>query len=135
MYSEKIVVGAGTEYPLNGLMTLPSDLSKPVPAVVMVHGSGASNMDEKVLKLTPFKDLAEGLAVPRKTGGQPESRIVLPAVNTKVPVAVEIRAELLPRYQIHHLLHCFYSAFTDHCPFPFVVMPHAVPAAPWPVVM
>ena len=62
MYSEKIVVGAGTEYPLNGLMTLPPDLSKPVPAVVMVHGSGASNMDEKVLKLTPFKDLAEGLA-------------------------------------------------------------------------
>ena len=62
MYSEKIVVGAGTEYPLNGMMTLPSDLSNPVPAVVMVHGSGASNMDEKVLKLTPFKDLAEGLA-------------------------------------------------------------------------
>ena len=62
MYSEKTVVGAGTEYPLNGLMTMPSDLSKPVPAVVMVHGSGASNMDEKVLKLTPFKDLAEGLA-------------------------------------------------------------------------
>ena len=28
----------------------------------MVHGSGASNMDEKVMKLTPFKDLAEGLA-------------------------------------------------------------------------
>ena len=62
MYSEKIVVGAGTEYPLNGMMTLPSDLSNPVPAVVMVHGSGASNMDEKVFKLTPFKDLAEGLA-------------------------------------------------------------------------
>ena len=62
MYSEKIVVGAGSEYPLNGLMTLPSDLSNPVPAVVMVHGSGASNMDEKVMKLTPFKDLAEGLA-------------------------------------------------------------------------
>ena len=62
MYSEKIVVGAGTEYPLNGMMTLPSDLSNPVPAVVMVHGSGASNMDEKVFKLTPFKDLAEGFA-------------------------------------------------------------------------
>ena len=62
MYSETIIVGAGTEYPLNGMMTLPSDLSTPVPAVVMVHGSGASNMDEKVLKLTPFKDLAEGLA-------------------------------------------------------------------------
>ena len=61
MYSEKIVVGAETDYPLNGLLTLPGDLSKPVPAVVMVHGSGASNMDEKVMKLTPFKDLAEGL--------------------------------------------------------------------------
>ena len=62
MYSETIVVGAGTKYPLNGLLTLPGDLSKPVPAVVMGHGSGASNMDEKVMKLTPFKDLAEGLA-------------------------------------------------------------------------
>ena len=61
MYSEKIVVGAETDYPLNGLLTFPGDLSKPVPAVVMVHGSGASNMDEKVMKLTPFKDLAEGL--------------------------------------------------------------------------
>ena len=62
MYSEKIIVGAGTDYPLNGLLTLPDDLSEPVPAVVMVHGSGASNMDEKVMKLTPFRDLAEGLA-------------------------------------------------------------------------
>ncbi len=33
-----------------------------MPAVVFVHGSGSSNMDEKVGKLTPFKDLAEGLA-------------------------------------------------------------------------
>ena len=30
--------------------------------MVFVHGSGSSNMDEKVMKLTPFKDLAEGLA-------------------------------------------------------------------------
>ena len=62
MICENIVVGAGTEYPLNGMLTLPDDLSSPVPAVVMVHGSGASNMDEKVGKLTPFRDLAEGLA-------------------------------------------------------------------------
>lgn len=62
MYSEKIIVGTGTEYPLKGLLTFPDVLSEPVPAVVMVHGSGASNMDEKVMKLTPFKDLAEGLA-------------------------------------------------------------------------
>ena len=62
MISEKIVVGAGTEYPLNGLLTLPDTLDAPVPAVVLVHGSGASSMDEAVKKLTPFKDLAEGLA-------------------------------------------------------------------------
>ncbi len=62
MTSEKVVVGNGTDYPLNGLLTLPDDVSGPVPAVVMVHGSGPSNMDERIKKLTPFKDLAEGLA-------------------------------------------------------------------------
>ena len=61
MICENIVLGAGTKYPLKGLLTLPeSDV--PVPAVVLVHGSGSSNMDEKVMKLTPFRDLAEGLA-------------------------------------------------------------------------
>ena len=62
MYREKVSIGEGTEYPLNGLLTLPDGASAPVPAVVMVHGSGASNMDEKVMKLTPFRDLADGLA-------------------------------------------------------------------------
>lgn len=62
MKRQAIIVGQGTNYPLNGLLTLPDDLSRPVPAVVFVHGSGSSNMDEKVKKLTPFKDLAEGLA-------------------------------------------------------------------------
>ena len=62
MYREKVVIGEGTEYPLNGILTIPDGTAGPVPAVVLVHGSGASNMDEKVLKLTPFKDLADGLA-------------------------------------------------------------------------
>lgn len=62
MICKKIVLGRDTEYPLNGLLTLPDDLSEPVPAVVLVHGSGPSDMDEKVMKLTPFRDLAEGLA-------------------------------------------------------------------------
>lgn len=61
MIREKVIVGEGTEYPLNGMLTIP-ETGGPVPAVVMVHGSGSSNMDEKVLKLTPFRDLAEGLA-------------------------------------------------------------------------
>ena len=61
MITEKIIIGENTKYPLNGVLTLPDDLTSPVPAVVFVHGSGSSNMDEKVGKLTPFKDLAEGL--------------------------------------------------------------------------
>ena len=62
MMEERIVIGENTKYPLNGLLTLPADVAIPVPAVVFIHGSGASNMDEKVGKLTPFKDLAQGLA-------------------------------------------------------------------------
>ncbi len=61
MTEEKRTVGAGTPYPLPALLTLP-DTDRPCPAVVFVHGSGSSNMDEKVGKLTPFKDLAAGLA-------------------------------------------------------------------------
>ena len=62
MITQNIIVGEGTKYPLKGIITLPDVLTKPVPAVVFVHGSGSSNMDEKVCKLTPFRDLAEGLA-------------------------------------------------------------------------
>ena len=62
MIEERIIIGENTKYPLKGLLTLPVDTANPVPAVVFVHGSGASNMDEKVGRLTPFKDLAQGLA-------------------------------------------------------------------------
>ena len=62
MTEEKIVLCADPAYPLNGMLTLPDDLSEKVPAVVFVHGSGSSNMDEKIYKITPFRDLAHGLA-------------------------------------------------------------------------
>ena len=62
MIQEKIVVGKGTKYPLDGILTLPDNVDGAVPAVVLVHGSGSSNMDEKVGKVTPFRDIAEGLA-------------------------------------------------------------------------
>ena len=61
MKQEKIIVGEGTKYPLQGMLVLPEGTGK-CPAVVFVHGSGSSNMDEKVMKMTPFKDIAEGLA-------------------------------------------------------------------------
>ena len=62
MTEEKIMIGEGTDYPLDGILTFPENAEKPFPAVVMVHGSGPSNMDEQVFKLSPFKDLASGLA-------------------------------------------------------------------------
>ena len=61
MKQESIIIGQNTRYPLKGMLTLPEGVG-PFPAVVLVHGSGSSNMDEKVGKLTPFRDLAVGLA-------------------------------------------------------------------------
>ena len=61
MIEEKIILGKNTRYPLKGMLTLPEGPG-PFPAVVLVHGSGSSNMDEKVGKLTPFRDIALGLA-------------------------------------------------------------------------
>ena len=61
MKQEQIILGQNTRYPLKGLLTLPEGQG-PFPAVVLVHGSGSSNRDEKVGKLTPFKDIAQGLA-------------------------------------------------------------------------
>ena len=46
---------------LPGVLTVPKG-EGPFPAVVLVHGSGASDKDETVGNLKPFRDLAEGLA-------------------------------------------------------------------------
>ncbi|MGG4264519.1 alpha/beta hydrolase family protein [Peribacillus simplex] len=62
MTDEKIVIGVGTKYPLNGMLTIPDETNGLLPAVVLVHGSGPSNMDEKIGNNYPFKDLAEALA-------------------------------------------------------------------------
>lgn len=62
MTNEKIVIGSGTKYPLSGILTLPTEGNRLFPAVVLVHGSGPSNLDEKIGNNAPFKDLAVGLA-------------------------------------------------------------------------
>ena len=45
-----------------GILTVPKG-EGPFPAVVLIHGSGASDMDENVGNVKPFRDIAEGLAV------------------------------------------------------------------------
>ena len=62
MIEEKIVLGQGGEFPLNGILTLPDGADGPVPAAILVHGSGSTNMDEKIYANRPFRDIAEGLA-------------------------------------------------------------------------
>lgn len=62
MLEEKIVIGAETKYPLNGILSIPTQTGGLFPAVVLVHGSGPLNMDEKIGNNYPFKDLAEGLS-------------------------------------------------------------------------
>ncbi len=62
LLEEEVVVGEGTKYPLPGTLTLPKNASGPLPAVVLVHGSGPSDRDETVGLAKPFRDLAWGLA-------------------------------------------------------------------------
>ena len=46
---------------LPGILTVPKG-EGPFPAVVLIHGSGANDMDETAGNIKPFRDLAEGLA-------------------------------------------------------------------------
>ena len=61
MIEEKIILGQGSDFPLDGKLTLPDGADGPVPAAILVHGSGSTNMDEKIMANRPFRDLAEGL--------------------------------------------------------------------------
>ena len=55
------------ELNLKGLLTLPAKASDPLPAVVLVHGSGPSDRDETVRGTKLFRDLAHSLAqLPRE---------------------------------------------------------------------
>ncbi len=56
-----IVVGEGTDWPLNGMLTRQNG-KQSKKAVVLVHGSGGSDMDEGVFAYKPFRDIAWGLS-------------------------------------------------------------------------
>lgn len=59
---EEVIVGAGTAHPLKGILTLPKDQVQPLPSVVLVQGSGASDLNEAAYAYMPFRDIAYGLA-------------------------------------------------------------------------
>ena len=58
---QDFTVGSG-EWSLPGTLTLPAGKTGPLPAVVLVHGSGPNDRDETVLANKPFRDLAWRLA-------------------------------------------------------------------------
>ncbi|MDI4649632.1 alpha/beta hydrolase family protein [Cohnella hashimotonis] len=62
LVEEEVVIGEGTAYPLKGTLTMPRGADGPLPAAVLVHGSGPSDRDETVGGYKPFRDIAWGLA-------------------------------------------------------------------------
>ena len=61
MIEETVIVSSDEKFPLDGILVLPENLSTPVPAVVLVHGSGPNDKNEQIKKTALFKDLAEAL--------------------------------------------------------------------------
>jgi alpha-beta hydrolase superfamily lysophospholipase len=57
-----IVIGEGTDFPLDGILSMPDNRVESVPAAVIVHGSGPSDMDGNLFGNTPYRDIAEFLA-------------------------------------------------------------------------
>ncbi|MCL2589229.1 MAG: alpha/beta fold hydrolase, partial [Oscillospiraceae bacterium] len=59
-----ITIGAGTAFPLDGILSIPDDATGPVPAAIIVHGSGPSDMDGTMPGAgnTIYLEIAEFLA-------------------------------------------------------------------------
>jgi len=57
-----VIVGDGTDFPLNAMISIPDNATGKVPAVVLVHGDGVFDMDEELFGNRPFRDIAEYLA-------------------------------------------------------------------------
>lgn len=58
---EERAVTIGDEFPLNGIFTVPKDTENP-PVVLLVQGSGSTDMNSTIFANTPFQDIAYGLA-------------------------------------------------------------------------
>ena len=56
-----VTVDAGDGHPLDGILAIPKT-GTPCAAVVLIHGSGPSDMDASIGANAPFRDLAQALA-------------------------------------------------------------------------
>jgi hypothetical protein len=57
-----VIIGEGTDFPLNGLLTMPVNPVGKIPAVVLVQGSGPSDMDGTLFGNRPYFDIAAYLS-------------------------------------------------------------------------
>ncbi|MCL2855355.1 MAG: alpha/beta hydrolase [Defluviitaleaceae bacterium] len=62
--AEALVIGEGTQWALDALLTVPEGASaeNPVPVVILVPGSGANSMDSSLFENRPFFDIADYLS-------------------------------------------------------------------------
>jgi len=62
--AEPVVIGEGSMWALDGLLTMPNTASadNPVPALILIPGSGANNMDSSIFENRPFFDIANYLS-------------------------------------------------------------------------
>jgi dienelactone hydrolase len=60
-YSETAMTIGSGEWTLPAILTMPNG-KEPLPAVILVHGSGPQDRDETIGPNRPFRDLATGLA-------------------------------------------------------------------------
>lgn len=95
MIEENIVLGAGSEYPLDGKLTLPDAAGTSVPAVVLVHGSGPSNMDAKVGNNCLFKELAHGLSAQGIAALRYDKRTFVHGKKMKNNTAITVKDETI----------------------------------------
>ncbi len=61
LYTEQAIKAGEGEYTLDGILTLPNNVTKP-PVVILVHGSGTHDWDETISANKPFRDIAHRLA-------------------------------------------------------------------------
>ncbi|MFA7203716.1 MAG: alpha/beta fold hydrolase [Candidatus Caldatribacteriota bacterium] len=61
-FTEEAVIIQTNNYQMTGMLTLPNGIKENLPAVVLIGGSGPTDMNSSVGELEPFKDIAHGLA-------------------------------------------------------------------------
>lgn len=61
-FNEEVIIIQTNDYQMDGILTLPNSNGDIFPAVILVGGSGPTDMNSSVGQLEPFKDIAQGLA-------------------------------------------------------------------------